>query len=281
MHVRWKERVLTVMAGLVLGGSLNAAEMPYDKYITKSEIEKLDEHQLKGLDIAIQQDIMDQGWKDSQADMFMILRNGNGTEKRRSLSIKSLEVKDDGDKSLTVFEMPKDVKGTAFLTYSHTKEPDEQWLYLPALKRVKRISSHNKSGPFMGSEFAFEDLVSFEVEKYFYNYLRDEDIEGFNCYVVERFPKDENSGYKRIVWWVDKESKRVIKSDFYDRKDVLLKTLQRKDYKLYDGKYWRAHTLLMNNHQTGKSTLLGAESMKLNAGLSENDFSKNSLQRAK
>ena len=78
------------------------------------------------------------------------------------------------------------VKGVNILSHTKIFEPDDQWLFLPALKRVKRISSRNKSGPFMGSEFAYEDLVSREVEKYSYKFIKDEKcptIEG-NCFVL-------------------------------------------------------------------------------------------------
>ena len=108
------------------------------------------------------------------ARQVMVLRNKQGQESRRQLHIKVLEVADDGDKSLTVFDEPRDVKGTALLTHAHKQEADDQWLYLPALKRVKRISSSNKSGSFMGSEFAYEDMSAQEVEKFTYRYLRDE-----------------------------------------------------------------------------------------------------------
>ena len=119
----------------------------------------------KGLEIAREMDRRNEGFVDTTANMKMILRNRAGKESLREMRSMVLEVKGDGDKSLTVFNQPKDVKGTASLTFSHSTTADEQWLYLPALKRVKRISSKNKSGPFMGSEFAFEDISSQEVDK--------------------------------------------------------------------------------------------------------------------
>jgi len=88
---------------------------------------------------------------------------------------------------------------------THALTPDDQWLYLPALKRLKRISSRKKSGPFMGSEFAYEDMSSQEVEKYRYKWLRDETVEGRDAYVVERRPTYEYSGYTRQIVWIDKE----------------------------------------------------------------------------
>ena len=122
----------------------------------------------KGLAIAIEADRRDEGFGDNIANLTMILRNRHGQQTSRVLRTRTLEQADDGDKSLIIFDNPGDVKGTAFLSFTHKEGPDDQWLYLPALKRVKRIASGNKSGPFMGSEFAYEDISSQEVEKYGY-----------------------------------------------------------------------------------------------------------------
>ncbi len=154
--------------------------------LTAQESKKL------GYEISAEAKKRDTGWVDSTSDMLMVLRNSQGQESIREIKSKSLELLDDGDKSLTVFNKPRDVKGTSFLSFSHTVGNDDQWLYLPSLKRVKRISSRNKSGPFMGSEFSFEDLSSFEIEKYQYNYLGDEQINGTDSSKIDQFPVDEN-----------------------------------------------------------------------------------------
>lgn len=235
----------------------------------------------KGFAIAEEADRRDQGWKDSSADMTMILRNKQGDESIRTLRVKALEGQDDGDKSLTIFDEPKDVRGTALLTFTHKVDADDQWLYLPALKRVKRIASRNKSGPFMGSEFAFEDMSSQEIEKYEYKYIKDEACGTLTCFVVERFPKDENSGYTRQVSWIDQTEYRIQKVEYYDRKASLLKTFTPSNYQLYLDKYWRPTESLMVNHQTGKSTTLSWENYQFQSGLEDSDFTKNSLKRAR
>ncbi len=236
----------------------------------------------KGLAIATEADLRNQGFTDSTADMLMILRNKHGQESKRKIRSRTLEVIDDGDKGLSIFDTPRDVKGTAFLTFSHKVGDDDQWLYLPALKRVKRISSRNKSGSFMGSEFSYEDISSQEIEKYTYKYLRDEPMAGQDCFVFERYPVDKkNSGYSRQIVWMDKAEYRVWKIDFFDRKESHLKTLIFKDYQQYLNKYWRAAQLDMVNHQNGKSTALQLTNYKFKTGLSDKDFNKNSLKRAK
>ena len=235
----------------------------------------------KGLEIAIQADQLDSGFINSTARMEMTLKNKQGKTSIRHVRVKTLEVEGDGDKGLSIFDKPRDVKGTAFLTYSHANKPDEQWLYLPALKRVKRISSKNKSGPFMGSEFAYEDISSQEIAKYTYKHIRDENLNGINCFVIERYPTYKNSGYTRQVAWINKKEYRPEKIVFYDRKNSLLKTLTYQDYHQYLNKFWRADTMKMVNHQTGKSTNLIWKDYKFKTSLTEKNFSRNSLKRAK
>lgn len=232
----------------------------------------------KGLAIAKESERRDDGWQDSTASMKMILINRNGEQNTREIRIRNLEVKDDGDKGLTIFDSPRDVKGTAFLSFTHALEPDEQWLFLPALNRVKRISSANKSGPFMGSEFAFEDLSSFEVEKFSYELLREEEFNGQLCYVSKLLPQYEHSGYKFVISWMDKKEFRPQKIEFYDRKGSLLKTQTFANYQQYLDQYWRAHEITMINHQTGKKTILEWSDYQFKQGLSDRDFNQQRLK---
>jgi outer membrane lipoprotein-sorting protein len=234
----------------------------------------------KGLRIAKEGDVKDTGFDNFTANMVMTLKNRAGKTSRRVIRSKTLEGKGDGDKSLSLFDEPADVKGTAMLTFSHGLKADDQWLYLPALKRVKRINSRNKSGPFMGSEFAFEDLGSQDVEKYKYKFLRDEACgSGWKCHVIERTPAYKYSGYTKQVTWIDTKEYRPVKVMYYDRKSALLKTLQATGFKQFLGKYWRPATMSMVNHQSGKSTVLQFSNYKFKTGLSSRDFNKKSLAR--
>ncbi len=235
----------------------------------------------KGLAIAKEADLRDAGFGDYTADMLMVLRNRHGQESKRKIRLEVLEVSDDGDKSLIVFDNPRDVKGTAFLNFTHKADDDDQWLYLPALKRVKRISSSNKSGSFMGSEFAYEDFSSQEIEKYTYKWIRGEIIDDLDCYVVEFVPVDNKSGYSRQLVWIDKAEYRTLKVEFYDRKSSLLKILVINGYQQYLGRYWRAERLNMVNHQNGKSTELIWSDYQFQNGLNESNFSQASLKRAR
>jgi outer membrane lipoprotein-sorting protein len=240
----------------------------------------------KGHAIAARSDRSDRGFGNSTVELTMVLRNKAGRETTRTLSIRTLEVPDEalGDKSMIVFDSPKDIDGTALLSHANILEPDDQWLFLPALKRVKRISSVNKSGPFVGSEFAFEDFTALELEKYDYKYLRSEpcsDGGTLICDVVERYPRYEHSGYTRQVSWVDQTHFQVRKVEFYDRRDGLLKTLTLDDYRQYEGEYWRSHRFSMINHQTGKSTELVYSDYRFGVDLSEGDFVRGALERVR
>ncbi|NKB65074.1 MAG: outer membrane lipoprotein-sorting protein [Gammaproteobacteria bacterium] len=259
--------IITYATALVVG------VLPFHAALSQSAEEK-------GLEIATATNQRDSGWSHVTADMEMILKNRAGKESRRKISFRQLEVHGDGDKSLSLFLEPKDVTGTAMLTFSHGLEPDDQWLYLPAIKRVKRISSKNKSGPFMGSEFAFEDLGSQEVEKFAYRFIKEEACgEGFQCNVIERLPQYKSSGYKRQIAWIDKEHYRTIKIEYYDRKDSLLKTLDFIGYNEYVGNFWRADRFEMVNHQTGKSTSLLWTNYDFESVLDDSDFNQKALKR--
>jgi hypothetical protein len=235
----------------------------------------------RGFEIAARSDRSDRGFGDSRVNLHMILRNAAGAESTRTLSLTTLEIPDEnlGDKSLIVFDTPADIEGTSLLSHARILDPDNQWLYLPALKRVKRISSVNKSGPFVGSEFAFEDFTSLELNKYEYRYIDEKPCGDLVCDVVERIPRYEYSGYTRQITWVDQDVYQVRRVEFYDRRGDLLKTLTLDDYRQYDDRYWRPHLMAMVNHQTGKSTDLVYSDYVFKNDLAERDFEKGVLKR--
>lgn len=235
----------------------------------------------QGLKIAYKVDQKDSGWKDQVVNIRMELTDKSGNKSIRKVRNETLEIQDNGDKSLVIFESPKDVKGTVMLSFTHKVDDDDQWLYLSALKRVKRISSSNKSGPFMGSDFAYEDISSQEVEKYTYKYIRDEVLEGVKTQLIERIPVYKNSGYKRQLVWIHSDKYVPVKIDYFDRKNSLLKTLSYNGYQQYEGKFWRVDDLTMVNHQKNTKTVMAFDNYKLSTGLSERNFRQSSLKRTR
>ncbi len=235
---------------------------------------------MRGLAIAREVERRASGYRDYTARLAMVLRSRDGSERRREMRVSGLAVDGDGDRTLVVFEVPRDLGGTALLTFSHPRESDDQWLYLPALKRVKRIASSKQSGSFMGSEFAYEDIGSQEVEKFTYRHLRDEMLDGVETFVVERYPADPHSGYSRQVVWVDEEY-RPLRIDYHARGGELLKTLKLSEYRRYAGGYWRPNLMVMVNHRTGRSTILTWSEYAFDSGLHEREFSPSGLARAR
>lgn len=282
MHMPNKMLKTAMIAGaaLMAGAAAIAQDAPSftDDPAAKGETPEAQ----KGYEIAARSDRTDFGFGDSRVDATMVLRNAAGQSTERSLSFSTLEKTDEtvGDKSLVVFNSPRDVEGTALLSHANILDPDNQWLYLPALKRVKRISSANKSGPFVGSEFAFEDFTITELNKFTYAYVGEEELDGVMTDVVERFPRYERSGYTKQRSWIDQEIFQARKLEFYDRRGALMKTLELSDYREYDG-VWRAHKLTMTNHQTNKETDLIYSDFSFKTGLDEGDFVRGVLQRVR
>lgn len=129
---------------------------------------------------------------------------------------------------ITFFESPPDVKGTGFLSWSYVDEDkdDDQWLYLPALRKVRRIAASNKGDSFMGSDFTYDDMGERKVEEDNHTLLKSENLKDTDCYVVESVPKKKGYIYSKKITWVYKANLIPIKVDYYDRKGRFLKTLE-------------------------------------------------------
>jgi len=268
---------LTVISGVATAES----SAPVSPTETGFSIDGLSAEQA-GLAIFREADRRDSDYGDLQVDLEMVLRTSNGNESRRRLSIRQLEVVEDGDRLLVIFDTPKSIRGTALLSYAHKIEPDDQWMYLPALKRVKRIASQNRSGPFLSSEFAYEDMALQEVEKFNYRLIETLLDDGMSYYRVERIPSDDHSGYGRQVVLLDAEAFRIQHIDYYDRQGRLLKTLEVDGYEQYADRFWKPARMLMTNVQTGKTTELSWANFEFGTGLdADRDFSTNSLRRAR
>ncbi|MEM8791552.1 MAG: outer membrane lipoprotein-sorting protein [Pseudomonadota bacterium] len=239
----------------------------------------------KGLEIAEEADRRDLGFGGFMVDGEMILRDRQGRESKRQFRqmVFEREQRDLGDLAIIVFDRPRDIKGTGLLTHAKVEpEDDDQWLYLPAIKRVKRISSSNRTGKFVSSEFSFEDLGSQEVDDYTYKWLHDEPCPtdtSLTCFVVENYPVNARSGYSRRISWLDKDEYRLHQVEFFNRRGDLEKILVSTGYQKYLDKHWRPDHMRMINKQTGKETDLVWTSYDFGVELSERDFDQNRLQK--
>lgn len=256
--------ICVALLGIALASNLNAQE----------------DAAARGLAIAQEAADRDDGFGNSASTLTMVLRDARGRETQRTMESRVLET-DTGDRSLIVFDEPKDVRGTALLTHNRADAPDDQWLYLPAVRRVKRIASTSRGGAFMGSEFAYEDFASQEVSKYHYLYLQDDRFASLDAFVIERRPKFESSAYGRQKVWIDQSEYRLLKVEYFDRRDVLLKTLVADEFERYEDRFWRPGRMLMTNHRTGRSTLLRFSDYVFDADFAAADFTPARLPQAR
>lgn len=239
----------------------------------------------KGLAIATEQSNRDNGWGDFEVVGKMVLKNKTGKESVREFKTMTFEETDPsiGDKSVIVFTKPRDVRGTALLTHSNIEpNDDDQWLFLPALKRVKRISSSNRTGKFVSSEFSYEDLGAEEIDDNSYTWLEDvpcPTAEALTCAKIEIKPKNKKSGYSKRIAYIDLEEYRTYKLEFFNRRGDMEKHLTFGDYRQYMGQFWRAHIMDMQNVQTGKATTLQWDEYTFNAGISPKTFEPKALPK--
>ncbi len=187
---------------------------------------------------------------------------------------------------LSVIDDPADEKGSAFLQkdYEVPGKDTEQWMYLPALKKLKRIvaesSNSPKTGTFFGSELAAEDLEKVRMSDYVYSYLGDEAVDGRDCFMLESFPtasRAPKSSYGRGVLWVDKASYLVLKSDSYDRQNRLVKTFYAKDLAVVGG-VAVAKQLIVVNHKNRRMSMMKLEKIKINVPIPEALFDTRAVQ---
>ncbi len=249
------------LLGLLFAASVTAA----------AGVAHADDAAAKGLAIAQKADQANAGFISEKSTVALDLINAHGDVTKRKMMTEVLEGTDDGDKSRSVFEWPADVKGTKLLTFTHKKSDDDRWLYLPAVKRTKRIASSAKSGSFMGSEFAYEDLSGQEVEKFSYKLLEEPQHNGRAVYKLERVPVDKESGYARQIVLMDKEYLQPLRIDYFDRKNELLKVADFEGYKKI-GKFWRWTAIRMDNKQTKKKSVLTWENRQLGLKLPGESF---------
>ncbi len=216
---------------------------------------------------------------DQTSQLTMTLVNKSGQTRVRKIQ---QFTKDFGtvEKSIMFFLSPADVKNTSFMNWSYDDEnkADDQWIYLPALKKVKRISSDSKSDYFMGSDFTYDDLGDRKLDADTHKLLREENIEGKNCYVVESVSKDEDYMYSKTITWIRKDNFVGVKKEFYDEDGELLKTLHIKEVKKISG-FWIITHSEMENIQNNHKTVIQLSNIKINSGVPASKFTERMMMR--
>jgi len=231
-----------------------------------------------GEDIALEAERVNQGFIGERSAFTLVLVNAQGDRTERRLSLELREDLADGNQSRIEFDWPENVRGTILLTHAHKAGEDDQWLYLPASKRTRRISAGHKSGSFMGSEFTYEDLAPPVASKYAHTRMPDGTAGERPCFQLERRPRTEGSGYSRQLVWLDEEYLVPLKVEYYDRKNDPLKVALYRDYRA-SGSYRRAQLVRMENRQTKKVSELQAVSRELGLELEPSRFRSQVLGR--
>lgn len=222
-------------------------------------------------------------------DEIMMLVDKDGNKEKRNVKRYAKEVGDDIHRYLVVFLSPADIKGTALLTWEQKERENDQWLYLPAQKKMQRIAKGSKKNYFMGTDFTYEDMEPEDIDNFDYKILRSEELkvqqDVSQCYVIESTPandeKKRESGYSKRIMWIEKEHLYTLKVEFYDRRDRLQKVQTNYKMENVSGTVWRPKQTLMDHKQKEHKTVTGITGREINVDLSDSVFTERHILSGK
>lgn len=207
----------------------------------------------------------------------------NGDEDNKEITFKVLKEKD-SIKSLIVFNKPKRERGVTLLSHAHQHKPNQQWLYLPNIRRTRKITAQKRNGSFMGSEFSYSHILPPNPKDFTYTYEGEATIDNRPTWIIKSQSNGNNntspaSDYQKI--WVDQKTFIQVKTEFYDKKGTLKKRLEASDFKANDNNESRPTSLVMSNLQTGRSTKIVEIAHQTNVNLNAEDFTQDALEFAR
>lgn len=266
--------VTKMLTGLLLAGSLACAPLMAAEMTAREIMEKVD--------------AVEDGNNASQ-DMEMILVDKNGNTRERHLRSFRRDAGEnlEDTESIMFFLSPADVKDTGFLTYDYddVSKDDDQWLYLPALKKTKRIASSDKSGSFMGSDFTYADMTKRNIDNYDYKLLKEDEVNGHKVWVIESTPNNEKemeeTGYTKSVAFVRQDNFIVIRGVNWVKKGSKLKYMDVQKLEQIDG-IWVGTEIMMKTTQGRKTehkTIIRAKNVQFNQELDDEMFSLRQLEK--
>jgi hypothetical protein len=221
--------------------------------------------------------------KDEEEHQALKLASKAGATKERKLVRYLLSGAGDLDKILVRFTAPRDVENTGLLTWEGKDGNDDQWLYLPTVKKPKRIAASGKKNRFMGTDFAYEDLRPENVAANTYAMIGTEVLDGVAYFVIDATPATErqasDSGYSRRRIWVRKDTLVTVKREYYDKAGKLEKVETHRKLVNVAGPVWRADEIEMQDVVNGTRTLITVESRAVNRGLKDDFFTETELIR--
>ena len=221
--------------------------------------------------------------KTSSYTVSLTLIDKKGKERNREIS--SYTMKDGStDKTVLVFKTPKDVAGISYLSYDYPDKADgstvdsDSWIYLPAMKKIRRVSGSSKDDDFQGTDFTYDDIGTRSLSKDNFAILGEEKVDGFDCWILEAKAKDTKAKVSRRVTWVDKKSYVVRKGEYYDKQNKLQKTLTCENIKQVKG-YWTTQKMTMTNVQSNHKTIYEVKDLKYDEKVNESFFTVSALER--
>jgi uncharacterized protein len=221
---------------------------------------------------------------DSTSGAEFVLINATGQQRIRDTDGQTKLIPGTTDnRRLVTFLSPADVRGTKTLLIEHSAADDDMWIYLPAMKKVRRLVASNKKDSFVGTDFSYGDVIGHKVEDWNQKVVRQEQADGKDCYVVESTPKRpevaDNTGYSKRISWIDKVSFVAIRGEIYDQNGELLKRTSSEDVERVDAKNdkYQPMELSSENVQTGHKTIIKFKNFKANVGVGDAVFAARSL----
>ena len=217
--------------------------------------------------------------------IVMVLVDRNGNQVTRILKRWSRRFQDGLYRVLVAFQEPRDIAGTALLTWQLEGGENKQWLYLPGRDTLQRIASQGRKSYFMGTDFTYEDLQPDRLEDYQYELKGTEELDGHPCYVIEIRPasreKERESAYAKRLSWIRQDLFYPVKVEFFDRRGRCIKTQTNHELTRLKGEAWTARKALMINHQNEHKTIMGLKACETDIEIDESVFSERHLLSGK
>lgn len=232
---------------------------------------------LSGREIMVMVDEAPDG-DDRKSLIEMILINRRGKKRNRTMVSFSKDFGKD-TKKLMAFKKPLDVKGTAFLSweYDNPEKDDDKWLYMPALRKVRRISGESDNESFMGSDFTYDDMGDRNVDEDVHTLIGEEILEGHDCWKIRSVPVKKEAAYDKRILWVRKDAHKVVKAEYLDAQG-LIKTFTVQELKSHQG-IWTTFKMKMENHRENHATIMSVSDVDYDTGVADRFFSVNTISR--
>lgn len=212
-------------------------------------------------------------------ETMLLVDTKSGTKEKRQVKRYAKRMDNGSNRYLLVFTAPADIKGTSILTHEHDNE-DDQWIYMPATKKIQRVAKTSRKSYFMGTDFTYEDIEPEEIDSFNYKVLKQEVVNHIepnrNCFVIEAIPVNKNkkraSAYSKRTLWVDSENFITLKIEFYDRRNRLIKTQKSFEIEKITGTTYRPKKTIMENHKKAHKTLTLVTKRELNKTIADKIF---------